>query len=119
MRYNDPNNEVMDGWPTIIVWILFAIALYCSILYFSLPMNEDQEHNKPEFPQAGDKVIFKGVPEFYFPNFTNMRKDAEVLEIGKQYTLSKVRVNSSWVTVYLEEFPDLMLNLGFFKYERN
>ena len=26
-RYNDPNNEVMDGWPTIIVWILLILGL--------------------------------------------------------------------------------------------
>lgn len=26
-KYNDPNNEIMDGWPTIIMWILFVIGL--------------------------------------------------------------------------------------------
>lgn len=26
-RYNDPNNEVMDGWPTIIMLILFISGL--------------------------------------------------------------------------------------------
>jgi hypothetical protein len=46
--------------------------------------------------------------------FVNMKKDAEVLEIGKQYTAKEVTVNSSWVTIYLEEFPEIMLNLMFF-----
>ena len=27
MRYNDPNNEVMDGWPTIVMWILLIIII--------------------------------------------------------------------------------------------
>lgn len=27
MRYNDPNNEVMDGWPTIAIWILLVLGL--------------------------------------------------------------------------------------------
>lgn len=27
MRYNDPNNQVMDGWPTVIMWILFISGL--------------------------------------------------------------------------------------------
>jgi hypothetical protein len=71
-----------------------------------------------EFPKAGDKVTFKGVPEFYYPYFINMRKHAEVLEVGKEYLLKEVSVNSSWVTVYLEEFPELMFNLIFFNYER-
>jgi hypothetical protein len=48
-----------------------------------------------------------------------MRKHAEVLEVGKEYLLKEVSVNSSWVTVYLEEFPELMFNLIFFNYERN
>jgi len=68
------------------------------------------------FPIPGDKLIFTGVPEFYYPNFVNMRKDAEDrLEINKEYVVSQSRVNSSWVTIYLEEFPDVMFNLGFFK----
>ena len=29
MRYNDPNNEVMDGWPTIVMWILLIIIIIC------------------------------------------------------------------------------------------
>jgi len=71
---------------------------------------------RPEFPKAGDKLTFKGVPEFYYPMFLNMKKDAEVLEIGKEYVAKQVSVNSSWVSISLEEFPELMFNLTFFNY---
>lgn len=73
-------------------------------------------NTKPQFPKAGDKLTFKGVPEFYYPMFINMEKDAEVLEIGKEYTAKQVSVNSSWVAIYLEEFPELMFHLSFFNY---
>jgi hypothetical protein len=76
--------------------------------------NLKYRNTKQQFPKAGDKLTFKGVPEFYYPMFVNMKKDAEVLEIGKQYTAKEVTVNSSWVTIYLEEFPEIMLNLMFF-----
>lgn len=72
--------------------------------------------NNINYPKTGDKLVFHGVPEFYYPSFTNMRKDADDnLEVGKEYTVSKCFVNSSWVTIYLEEFPELMFNLTFFK----
>jgi hypothetical protein len=45
-----------------------------------------------------------------------MEKDAEVLEIGKEYVAKQVSVNSSWVSISLEEFPELMFNLTFFNY---
>ena len=25
--YNNPNNEVMDGWPTVVMWILLVLGL--------------------------------------------------------------------------------------------
>lgn len=68
----------------------------------------------PDFPKKGDKLIFKGVPEFYYPCFVNMRDDARVLQLGVEYTILKCYVNSSWVTIYLEEFPEIMFNLVFF-----
>jgi len=27
MKYNDSDNEVMDGWPTIVMWILLIIGI--------------------------------------------------------------------------------------------
>lgn len=71
-----------------------------------------------DFPKAGDKLIFKGVPEFYYPMFIKMREDASVLQLGVEYTAKEVRVNSSWVTIYLEEFPETMFNLSFFDQAR-
>ena len=70
--------------------------------------------NNSQFPKKGDKLVFKGVPEFYYPMFTNMREDARVLQLGVEYIAKEVCVNSSWVSIYLEEFPDLMFNLMFF-----
>ena len=77
-------------------------------------MSERDYNVRPEFLKAGDKLIFKGVPEFYYPMFTNMRDDAKVLELGVEYIAKEVRVNSSWVTIYLEEYPERMFNLMFF-----
>jgi hypothetical protein len=62
----------------------------------------------------GQTVIFRGVPEFYYPHFTNMKVDAEVLELGKEYTVSKSEVYSSWQAVWVEDFPDTMFNASFF-----
>ena len=33
MKYNDPNNEVMDGWATILMWILFIASIIFFIIY--------------------------------------------------------------------------------------
>lgn len=72
--------------------------------------------NNIDYPKTGDKITFYGVPKFYYPFFTKMRKDAEDnLEVDREYTVLKCYVNSSWVTIYLEEFPELMFNLTFFK----
>ena len=27
MKYNNEDNEVMDGWPTIVMWILLIIGI--------------------------------------------------------------------------------------------
>jgi hypothetical protein len=27
MKYNDEDNEVMDGWPTFVMWILLIIGI--------------------------------------------------------------------------------------------
>lgn len=81
--------------------------------YFSA-LDRNNTGQYPDFPKKGDKLIFKGVPEFYYPMFTNMRDDAKVLQLGVEYTAKEVRVNSSWVTIYLEEIPETMFNLVFF-----
>jgi len=51
--------------------------------------------------------------------FVNMVKDAnELLEIGKEYTISKLELHSSWCSVVLEEFPDHQFSLSFFDYDK-
>lgn len=70
-----------------------------------------------EWPQAGDKVIFIGVPKIYYPQFTNMRAFCEDnLKLGQEYELAEVNVLSSWVSVRLKGFEDTFLNWSFFKY---
>ena len=72
--------------------------------------------NNKQYPKIGSKVTFKGVHTFWF---TNIIKDAdELLEVGNQYTVTKVEPYSSWCGVVLEEFPDKKFTLGFFEYEK-
>jgi len=68
------------------------------------------------FNKKGDKVTFYGVPKFYYPHYINMGEWAEErLEVGKEYTVAKCEVYSSWSAVWLEEFPDYFFNANFFK----
>jgi len=73
--------------------------------------------NQPIWPKTGDKVIFTGCPQFYFPQFACMKTFCdENLTVGQEYIIHKAHVNSSWVTVYLIGFEQDMLNWTFFKY---
>lgn len=55
---------------------------------------------------TGAKVIFKGVPEFYYPMFTNVGEDArKFLEVGKEYIVTKHEIYSSWQSFELEGIP--------------
>ncbi len=71
---------------------------------------------KHTFPKIGDKVIFKGVPDIYYPMFTCMKKHAEEkLVIGQTYTARKVEVYSSWCAIWLDEVEgDVYFNRTFF-----
>ena len=70
-----------------------------------------------EWPKLGSKAIFKGTTQFFW--FTNILKDAnELLEIGKEYTISKLELASSWCAVILEEFPDKKFCLSWFDCEK-
>ena len=52
--------------------------------------------------------------------FTNIVKDAEeLLELGKEYTVSKLELASSWCGVRLEEIPEKLFSLSFFDYEKD
>lgn len=73
--------------------------------------------NQPIWPKPGDRVIFVGVPQFYFPQFTCMKKFCDLnLIAGEEYIIHKVQINSSWATVYIVGFEQDMLNWTFFKY---
>ena len=70
-----------------------------------------------QWPKAGSKVTYNGTHKFWF---TNITKDAEdLLEIGKEYTVSKLELASSWCGVRVEEFPDKLFALSFFKYNKD
>lgn len=74
------------------------------------------------FPKIGDTLIFKGVPEFYYPNFTNLKVYAEkYLVIGESYEIEDVSVNSSWCSIYLKDVvnPSVGYNLTFFERVKN
>jgi hypothetical protein len=69
-----------------------------------------------QWPKTGSKVTFKGVHLFWF---VNIIKDAdELLEVGKEYTVSKIELASSWCAVILKEFPDKKFALSFFNYPK-
>jgi len=70
-----------------------------------------------QWPKVGSKVTFQGTHKFWF---TNIIKDAEdLLEIGKEYTVSKLVLASSWCGVRLEEFQDKVFALSWFTYDKD
>ena len=70
-----------------------------------------------QWPKLGSKATFKGSSKFWF---TNIVKDAdELLEVGKEYTIKKLELASSWCAVILEEFPEHKFSLGFFDYDKD
>jgi hypothetical protein len=70
-----------------------------------------------QWPKNGSKVTFKGTHMLWFKNII---ADAErLLEIGKEYTVAKIGLNSSWCSVVLEEFPDTKFALSFFEYSKD
>jgi len=72
--------------------------------------------NEKHWPKIGSKATFRGVHHFWF---VNIIKDAnELLEIGKEYTISKLELASSWCGVILEEFPDKLFALSFFDHQK-
>ena len=68
------------------------------------------------FPKVGDKLEFIGVPQFYYPHFTNIGEYARNnLVVGQIYVASKVAVHSSWCEIELEGHGNNFFNLMFFK----
>ena len=68
------------------------------------------------WPAIGDKIIFKGVHLFWYANI--IKEASDLLELGKEYTVSELQLASSWCGVILEEFPKHLFALSFFDYEK-
>jgi hypothetical protein len=74
--------------------------------------------SEKQWPKAGSKVTFKGTTEWFF--FSNILKDGnDLLEIGKEYTITKIELASSWCAVILDEFPDKKFSLNWFTYDKD
>jgi hypothetical protein len=70
-----------------------------------------------QWPRIGSKVTYRGAPKLFW--FKNIVENAEKnLEIGKEYTVSKLHLASSWCGVELEEFGDMEFSLSFFTHEK-
>ena len=70
-----------------------------------------------QWPKSGSKTTFKGTTEWFF--FQNILKDAnELLEVGKEYTITKIELASSWCAVILDEFPEKKFSISWFDYEK-
>jgi len=75
-------------------------------------------NNMKQWPKAGSKATFRGTTEWFF--FQNILKDAnDLLEIGKEYTITKIELESSWCAVILQEFPDKKFSLAWFTYNKD
>lgn len=71
--------------------------------------------NNKQWPSVGDKITFRGTHVFWFKNIV---EDANtLLELGKEYTIKRLELASSWCGVILDEFPDTTFALSFFNYE--
>jgi hypothetical protein len=70
-----------------------------------------------QWPRIGSKVTYKGAPKLFW--FKNIVENAEKnLEVGKEYTVSKLHLASSWCGAHLEEFGDMEFSLSFFTHEK-
>lgn len=70
-----------------------------------------------QWPNSGSKAKYRGASKWFF--FNNILKDAnELLEVDKEYTITKIELASSWCAVILEEFPDKKFSLSWFVYEK-
>ena len=69
------------------------------------------------WPKKGSKITYNGVNKAFW--FTNIIENAEKnLEVGKEYTVAKLHLASSWCGVELEETGDTEYALGFFTYPK-
>ncbi len=69
-----------------------------------------------QWPRKGSKIEFIGVRPFWFKNIIESAET--LLEAGKEYTVAKLHIASSWCGVEVEEFPGVEFALGFFKHPK-
>lgn len=67
-------------------------------------MNLSQLLQFNDWPKAGDKVTFESAEGMFYPYFTNIIDFAKKNLIpGREYTVKKCEVYSSWCGIWLEE----------------
>lgn len=70
-----------------------------------------------QWPKIDSTVTFTGTRVFWF---ADMVKDAnELLELGREYTVAKLELASSWCGVILTEFPEHTFSLSWFAYNHD
>jgi hypothetical protein len=70
-----------------------------------------------QWPKAGSKATFNGTSIFWFKDMIGAAN--MLLEIGKEYTIAKIELASSWCAVVLEEFPENRFSLNWFTYDKD
>lgn len=77
--------------------------------------NQKEPTGNMNFPQKGDRVIFKGTQVLHYPQSPSMIEAANNnLVIGREYCVSEANILSSWCNVILEEVPGIKFNWSFF-----
>ena len=67
------------------------------------------------WPKIGSKITYRGTNKAFW--FTSIIENAEKhLEEGKEYTIARLHLASSWCAVELVETGDVEYALGFFNY---
>ena len=69
-----------------------------------------------QWPKTGSKVTYNGAKPFWFKNI--IENAEQNLESGKEYTVSKLHLASSWCGVELEETGDIEYALSWFTHPK-
>lgn len=86
-----------------------------------LPNNVKTLLQSNDWPKSGDKVKFLSAEGFFYPHFTNIIDFAQKnLTCGREYTVKKCEVYSSWCGIWLEEVEfDHPFHLTMFDWKNN
>ena len=67
-------------------------------------MNLSKFLQSNDWPKTGDKVKFLSAEGMFYPHFTNIIDFTKKnLIVGREYTVKKCEVYSSWCGIWLEE----------------